>query len=195
MVAVGVKDGRITEIYAALPVRDENGNLGKTTVYGPFGKDDKRMNRLWDIILETDKLKSTVVHLNESDEERAVLVGLETSSKVIVGGKSEGERSLDELEELARTAGAVVLEKIIQRRPAKDPAFFIGRGKVEELSLICQALDANLIIFDDELSGVQMRNIEEMTGVKVVDRTTLILDIFAKRARSRRENFKWNWPS
>jgi len=69
------------------------------------------MNRLWDIILETDKLKSTVVHLNESDEERAVLVGLETSSKVIVGGKSEGERSLDELEELARTAGAVVLEK------------------------------------------------------------------------------------
>lgn len=184
MVAVGVKDGRITEIYAALPVRDENGNLGKTTVYGPFGKDDKRMNRLWDIILETDKLKSTVVHLNESDEERAVLVGLETSSKVIVGGKSEGERSLDELEELARTAGAVVLEKIIQRRPAKDPAFFIGRGKVEELSLICQALDANLIIFDDELSGVQMRNIEEMTGVKVVDRTTLILDIFAKRARS-----------
>jgi len=76
-------------------------------------------------------------------------------------------------------------EKIIQRRPAKDPAFFIGRGKVEELSLICQALDANLIIFDDELSGVQMRNIEEMTGVKVVDRTTLILDIFAKRARSR----------
>jgi len=52
MVAVGVKDGRITEIYAALPVRDENGNLGKTTVYGPFGKDDKRMNRLWDIILD-----------------------------------------------------------------------------------------------------------------------------------------------
>jgi len=89
MVAVGVKDGRITEIYAALPVRDENGNLGKTTVYGPFGKDDKRMNRLWDIILETDKLKSTVVHLNESDEERAVLVGLETSSKVIVGGKAK----------------------------------------------------------------------------------------------------------
>jgi len=110
MVAVGVKDGRITEIYAALPVRDENGNLGKTTVYGPFGKDDKRMNRLWDIILETDKLKSTVVHLNESDEERAVLVGLETSSRSLWEEKRR-RKILDELEELARTAGAVVLEK------------------------------------------------------------------------------------
>jgi len=86
-------------------------------------------------------------------------------------------------------------KKIIQRRPAKDPAFFIGRGKVEELSLICQALDANLIIFDDELSGVQMRNIEEMTGVKVVDRTTLIWTYLPKGRVPGRENFKWNWPS
>ncbi|WP_456057478.1 GTPase HflX [Acetivibrio straminisolvens] len=185
MVAIGVKGGQVTEIYAALPVRDEKGDLGKSVVYGPFGQDDRRINHLWNIILETDKLKSSAVYLNESDDERAILVGLETSSKVLVGGKSEGERSLDELEELAHTAGAVVLEKIIQRRPVKDPAFFIGRGKVEELSLMCQALDADLIIFDDELSGAQVRNIEEVTGVKVIDRTTLILDIFAKRARSR----------
>jgi len=185
MVAIGAKDGQITEVYAALPMRDEKGNLGKSVVYGPFGGDDRRINYLWDIIFEADKLKSTAVYLNESDSERAILVGLETSSKALVEGKSEGERSLDELEELAYTAGAVVLEKIIQKRPVKDPAFFIGRGKVEELSLIRQAVDANLIIFDDELSGAQVRNIEEVTGVKVIDRTTLILDIFAKRARSR----------
>ncbi len=185
MVAIGVKNGQVTEIYAALPVRDENGNLGKSAVYGPFGEDDRRINHLWDVVFEADKIKSTAVYVNENDDERAILVGIEASSKVLVGGRSEGERSLDELEELARTAGAVVLEKIIQRRPAKDPAFFIGRGKVEELSLMCQALDANLIIFDDELSGAQVRNIEEVTGIKVIDRTTLILDIFAKRARSR----------
>lgn len=185
MVAIGAKHGQITEVYAALPVRDEKGDLGKSVVYGPFGADDRRINCLWDIIFETDKLKSTAVYLNESDGERAILVGLETSPNALAGGRSAQERSLDELGELAYTAGAVVLEKIIQKRHVKDPAFFIGRGKVEELSLIGQALDANLIIFDEELSGAQVRNIEELTGVKVIDRTTLILDIFAKRARSR----------
>lgn len=185
MVAVGAKDGQVTEIYAALPTRDEKGDFSKSSIYGPFEWDDKRINYLWDIILESDKLKGSALYLNEDDGERAILVGLETSSKGMIGGRSAGERSLDELEELATTAGAVVVEKILQRRSVKDPAFFIGRGKVEELSLMRQALDANLIIFDEELSGAQVRNIEEMIGVKVIDRTSLILDIFAQRARSR----------
>lgn len=185
MVAVGAKDGKVTEIYAAIPKRDDKGEFSKSDVYGPFHDGDKRINCLWDMILDMDKLKSSAVYINEGDVERAILVGLTTSSQSMIGGRSIGERSLDELEELASTAGAVVLEKILQKRPVKDPAFYIGRGKVEELALIRQAIDANLIIFDDELSGAQVRNIEEVVGVKVIDRTSLILDIFAQRARSR----------
>jgi len=117
-------------------------------------------------------------------EERAVLVGVETSRGRLINGKSEGERSLDELAELSETAGVTVVQKVLQRRHVKDPAHYIGKGKVEELKLIIETVGADVVIFDDELSGAQFRNIEEIVGVKVIDRTTLILDIFAQRARS-----------
>ena len=105
--------------------------------------------------------------------ERAVLVGIES------------EESLDELEELAKTAGAETVLRVLQKRPSPDTAFCIGKGKAEELSLRCQAVQADLVIFDEVLSGVMQKNLEEVLHIKVVDRTALILDIFAARASTR----------
>jgi len=118
--------------------------------------------------------------------ERAILVGLEIDDGgLLIEGMTEGERSVDELEELAKTAGIIVEGKMLQKRHSKDSAHYIGSGKLEELGELCENMDVETVIFDDELSGAQIRNIEEAIGVKVVDRTTLILDIFAQRAHSR----------
>ena len=95
------------------------------------------------------------------------------------------EISLLELEELTKTAGAVVVDTILQRRPSKDSTYLIGKGKLTEISRIVQTKEIDLIIVDEELSGSQLRNIEEFTNTKVVDRTGLILDIFGQRAKSR----------
>ena len=113
--------------------------------------------------------------------ERAILVGME------YGGSNTlwtAEDSLEELKQLADTAGAEVVQKFLQKRPKPDPAFFIGRGKVQELALYVQQENIDLCIFDDELSPAQQRNIEQAMGVRVLDRTALILDIFAQRART-----------
>ena len=90
-----------------------------------------------------------------------------------------------ELERLADTAGAVIVGKFIQRREKPDAAFFLGRGKVAEIAMEVQNRDATLLILDDELTPSQQHNLEQMLGIKVIDRTALILDIFAQRARTR----------
>ena len=110
--------------------------------------------------------------------ERAILCSVDT-------GDFDAEVSIDELEELANTAGAEVLAKIIQPRPAPDAALFLGTGKLDEIKESYLFDDIDVIIFDDELSPSQQRNIEKYTNKKVIDRTTLILDIFAQRARSK----------
>jgi len=113
--------------------------------------------------------------------ERALLVGLE------VKGASNSwplEDSLEELSLLAQTAGAEVAGKVTQRLKAPNPAYFIGRGKLEEILSLKEELKYDLVIFDDELSPAQQRNLEQVLGVKVIDRTALILDIFAKRAQT-----------
>jgi len=92
---------------------------------------------------------------------------------------------VDELGLLARSAGARVVGRLIQERKRRDPATLIGRGKVEELVRLSEEKDANLLLFDDELSPAQQRNLEEAVGRKTLDRTQLILDIFARRARTR----------
>lgn len=184
MFAIGVNEGKPSDIFAAIPYPDEEGALTKTNIYGPFKAGDSRLNMLATVVNEVERNLGNVLHSNEEEEEKAILVGIEQSGKLI-DGKTEGERLLDELEELATTAGAIVLGKVLQKKQAQDPAFYIGRGKLEEITLLSQANEANLLIFDDELSGSQIRNIEEMTGLKVIDRTALILDIFAKRALSR----------
>jgi GTP-binding protein HflX len=96
-----------------------------------------------------------------------------------------GHSALDELRELAVSAGARILEEVIQHRRRPDPATYIGKGKIEELRESVLTEGADVVIFDDELSPSQARNLEEALEVKVVDRTGLILDIFARRARTR----------
>lgn len=115
--------------------------------------------------------------------ERAILVGMEYSGLFGISGWSI-EDSVEELKQLADTAGAVVVAKFIQKRPKPDPAFFIGKGKVQELALYVQQENIDLCIFDDELSPAQQRNIEQAMGIRVLDRTALILDIFAQRAHT-----------
>jgi GTPase len=185
MVAVGCIEGKVTEIYASLPLRDEDGEFNKFEIYGPFTIKNNKIDSLFDIIAEREKEGRGTVYTIEAGEERAILVGLETLHRRSVDGKNDGEQSLEELAELAFTAGAGVVHKVLQKKSMRDAAYYIGKGKVEELGLLRQALSANLIIFDDELSGAQTRNIEDIVGVRVIDRTTLILDIFAQRARSR----------
>ena len=97
----------------------------------------------------------------------------------------EGYDTIEELAELAKTAGANVVARSLQKRRTPDNATYIGSGKVDELSLLCSETEAELVIFDDELTGSQLRNLETRLGVKVIDRTALILDIFAQRAVSR----------
>lgn len=115
--------------------------------------------------------------------ERAIIVGMEYGGGASIIGWS-AEDSLEELKQLADTAGAEVVARFLQKRPKPDPAFFIGRGKVQELALYVQQENVDLCIFDDELSPAQQRNIEQAMGVRVLDRTALILDIFAQRAHT-----------
>ncbi len=114
-------------------------------------------------------------------DEQAVIVGVK------LAGEEDGQltESLEELVSLVDTAGATVSGRFVQNRQRPDTATFIGRGKVEELADYCQEVGANLIIFDRELSPAQARNLEERIGHKVIDRTQLILDIFARRAQTK----------
>ena len=114
---------------------------------------------------------------NKQEPEKAVLIAVDT-------GDYDCESSLDELEELAKTAGAEVVGKLWQKRDKPDNATFLGSGRLEELAEFCENNEIDLVIADSELSPAQLRNIEKATKTRVVDRTTLILDIFAERARS-----------
>lgn len=111
--------------------------------------------------------------------ERVVLISVWTT-----GSESDAENALTELKALAETAGAQVLEGLIQRRKSPDPATYIGRGKVEELREVVVATGADTVICDGELQPAQLRNLEDQVKVKVIDRTGLILDIFAQHAKS-----------
>jgi GTP-binding protein HflX len=112
--------------------------------------------------------------------QRALLVGTGRGTS----SAEEAEASLDELEMLVDTAGAVPVETVLQRRTTPHPATYVGAGKAEELREMAVALDVDLVVFDDELSPAQQRNLEKLFGVDVVDRVALILDIFAQHAHS-----------
>ena len=169
MCAVGVSpDGRPTSAQCAFLDSSHDGQVVRSELLNARRLPQQEwLSR----IAETD-----AAYLKEepqNDRERAVLVGIES------------ETSLDELEELAKTAGAVTVLRVLQKRPKPDSAYCIGRGKAEELSLRCQAVQADLVIFDEELTGAMQKNLEEILRVKVIDRTALILDIFAARANTR----------
>lgn len=115
-------------------------------------------------------------------EERAVLVGIVQKNQE----EREVQENLDELAFLAETAGAIAIKTFTQKLPQPDSRTFIGKGKLEEVAAYIKTHPADIIIFDDELSGSQITNIEKATGVKAIDRSDLILDIFARRAKTSR---------
>ena len=168
MVAIGCLKGEPTFVQSAFLVEKQNLLMDEPVRWYKTPDGDWMRQ-----ITESDRIVGW-----EADEkgthvkERAVLMGIESME------------SLDELARLADTAGADVVGKFLQKKDKPDTALFIGRGRADELCRQCQALEADLCIFDEELTGIQARNLEEILRVKVVDRTTLILDIFAQRASS-----------
>ena len=118
------------------------------------------------------------IYVTDEEQERVILVGVELDPA------DDCEKSLEELSELAKTAGAVTVGKMIQPRDSFHPATYIGKGKLEELRAMIQELGATGIICDDELSPAQLRNLEDVLDTKIMDRTMVILDIFAARASS-----------
>ena len=173
MCAVGVNgEGHITGVSAAFLTEKVHGVPGvEQTEIFPL----RRLpQQAW-----MEEIARSDQRVMEGDEgegqdapERALLVGIDS------------QKSLDELAALAESAGAQVVGRFFQKRPKPDTATFVGSGKAQQLQLDAQALEADVVIFDDELTGSQTRNLEDIIGVKVVDRTTLILDIFAQRAQS-----------
>jgi len=118
--------------------------------------------------------------IERSFRERIVLVGVVSWPRML----DDVEASLDELSLLVDTAGADEAARVIQSRATLDPATFIGRGKAEELHLLCEKVDADTVVFDDELTPAQQRNLEKLLGRTAIDRTAVILDIFAQNART-----------
>ena len=122
-----------------------------------------------------------MIDIHQKNTERAMLVALQTRSI----NRELAEEHISELEELADTAGADSIFKIIQSKSSIDPAFYIGKGKAEELSQLIELNDIDLAIFDDDLTPVQVRNLEKLFNRKIIDRSGLILDIFALRAKTK----------
>ena len=122
-----------------------------------------------------------MIEVPKQTRERAILVALNTRSV----SKEVVEEHILELEELADTAGADTIFKIVQSRSTADPAFYIGKGKAEELAQLVELNEISLVIFDDDLTAVQVRNLEKLIDRKIIDRSGLILDIFALRAKSK----------
>ncbi len=119
------------------------------------------------------------MHEIKDVEEKIILVG------IALQDKDDTEESLDELEELAKTAGAITVAKVIQKREAPHPGTYIGKGKIQEIKDLIWELDATGVVCDDELSPVQLKNLENELDIKVIDRTVMILEIFAQRASTK----------
>lgn len=170
ILAIGVEDSKLTAINVGFcTVKDST--LDFEEIKNLSFNEVESMDFLDKIKLIEEGIKNNEVI--EDDKERAILVG------------TDSYESLQELAELAKACNVMVLDSVFQNRAKIDPAFFIGKGKVDEISYLVQTLSINLVIFDDELSGSQVRNLESALGIKVIDRTTLILEIFATRAKSK----------
>lgn len=185
MVAIGVASPDFTKselTFGLITGIDSNENY-TAECYGPYSIEDAENINFVNTVSTIERIldKQTGTASLQVMSERAILIGMEW-------GRNDSlwtvDNSLEELKQLADTAGATVIKKFIQKRPKPDPAFFIGRGKVQELALYAQQENIDLCIFDDELSPAQQRNIESVMGIRILDRTALILDIFAQRART-----------
>lgn len=176
MCAIGVKEGRASSVYAAY-IGDMEDEERVPVIYGPLRAHHLPQKQLMDAIFEADKrLLTDTYNIVEIRPDRAVLAGIESA---------DGYDTLSELAELCSTAGIKVVAREQQRRRAVDAATYIGSGKAEELALLASACEADIFVFDDELTAIQLRNLELVLGLPIIDRTMLILDIFAQRAQSR----------
>lgn len=176
MAAVGVRDGLPTSVYVAF-VGEMEGEERKPVIYGPMRADRLPQDALLNALIEADnRLKAPAYAVTAAEPERAVLVGIDND---------DGYDTLEELKALADTAGVNVVHIERQRKRPIDNGTYIGSGKADELRLIGSATEADVFIFDDELSAIQIRNLESILGAPVIDRTMLILDIFATRATTR----------
>ena len=185
MVAIGVVSPDFTKselTFGLITGIDSNENY-TAECYGPYSIEEAENINFVNTVSTIERIldKQTGTASLQVMSERAILIGMEW-------GRNDSlwtvDDSLEELKQLADTAGATVIKKFIQKRPKPDPAFFIGKGKVQELALYAQQENIDLCIFDDELSPAQQRNIESVMGIRILDRTALILDIFAQRART-----------
>lgn len=185
MVAIGVVSPDFTKselTFGLITGIDSNENY-TAECYGPYSIEDAENINFVNTVSTIERIldKQTGAASLQVMSERAILIGMEWGRNNSLWTVDD---SLEELKQLADTAGATVIKKFIQKRPKPDPAFFIGRGKVQELALYAQQENIDLCIFDDELSPAQQRNIESVMGIRILDRTALILDIFAQRART-----------
>ncbi len=130
--------------------------------------------------MSPDDTAFTDTLISRAVREKIVLVGVTRGA----GGDEDTEAGLDELARLVATAGADVVGRVVQRRDTPDPATFLGSGKVEELAELCRGVDADTVVFDDDLTPAQQRNLERALGRTAIDRTAVILDIFAQNART-----------
>lgn len=199
--AIGVqRDGRPADLHLAhlLPPRtDQLGKDAQNAAHGPstsawdvwapvhFHQVDTDAAALIDA-LEEEFVRAVPTTVKAGGAGRAVLVVVELRDRRVADGlRTSMESRIAELKELCRTAGVIVTDVVAQRRPEADPRFLVGRGKLEDILVRAMQLDAGMLIFDPELTPGQAHSIADFTDLKVLDRTMLILDIFAQRAKSR----------
>lgn len=180
VLTAGTHRGQPTELWLLIPAARRpptDGRVGE--VEGPYGLEALASLELAPRARLADAIRraGTMLATRAGEAERAVLVGLDQGN--------DPERSLDELARLAETAGARPVASILQRRSKPAPASYLGRGKVDEVRRATEAHAADVVLIDEELTPVQQRTLEDELGVKVLDRSALVLDIFAQRARSR----------
>lgn len=174
MVSIGISEGKVQDSFLAYINNDES--IYGISIKGPYNVENllkvNVFNLINDIEARYNKNFDTSIKIEEK-QQKAILVGINNIE------------DLNELSELLDTAGGVEAGRIVQNKTKIDSAYFIGKGKLKELGREVQIKKPDLVIFDEELSGAQIRNLELELGVYVIDRTQLILDIFAKRASSR----------
>ncbi len=180
MAAIGVDEhARVSQVSFGFIDGWSGEQEARVETVGPLSLDDFIGMDLAFLIAEIDRrLEERGKTVSLAVREKALLVGVDRQ-----GGWDVAD-SLAELAQLAETAGAAVADSLWQKRDRPDAAYFVGRGKVQDIAAARQEKGANLVIFDDELSPAQQRNLEQALGTKVLDRTALILDIFAQRART-----------
>ncbi len=179
MAAVEITGGEASRVQAAY-LQPQGGKLGQEAMVVELLASELEEHPFAGIVALIEKEISPELNTTGLAVDKVILAAIERPGDVWTA-----EDSLEELAELARSAGAEVLGQISQKRLRPEPSTFIGQGKARELGMVVQETGANCLIFDEELSAAQIRNLEAAAGCKILDRTSLILDIFASRAQSR----------